>query len=84
MSSYHRCTKCASDQMIDGAYLSDANGVRMVVGVDEHPDRGPLPRAVSTGVHACVCGACGYVEFYANRPGELWSAYAAAGQGAHR
>ena len=75
MSNYHRCPKCASDHMVDGAYVADAQGPRIVVGVERHPDKGPLPKAVSTQVHACVCGSCGFVELYANRPTELYDMY---------
>jgi predicted nucleic-acid-binding Zn-ribbon protein len=73
--SYHRCPKCASPNMVDGAWVAPAQGTRIVVGIDRHPDRGPLPHPMSTQVHACVCGACGYVELYANKPGELYEAY---------
>lgn len=73
--SYHRCPKCASSNMVDGAWVAPAQGTRIVVGIDRHPDRGPLPRPMSTQVHASVCGACGYVELYANKPAELWEAY---------
>lgn len=76
--SYHRCPKCASRSMVDGAWVAPAQGTRVVVGVDRHPDRGPLPRPMSTRVHASVCGQCGYVELYANKPGELYEAYHAA------
>ena len=75
MSGYHRCAKCTSDHMIDDAYVSDSQGSRLVVGVDRHPDHGPLERAVSTQIHASVCGACGFVELYANKPGELYDMY---------
>lgn len=75
MSGYHRCPKCNSDHMVDGAYVADAGGARVVVGTDHHPDRGRLPTAVSTQVHASVCGACGYVELYANQPAELYAMY---------
>jgi hypothetical protein len=61
--------------MIDGAYVSAADGPRVVVGADRHPDHGPLVRPMSTRVHAAVCGACGYVELYANKPAELYDAY---------
>jgi predicted nucleic-acid-binding Zn-ribbon protein len=75
MGSYHRCAKCNSDQMMDGAYAADAQGTRIVVGVERHPDRGRLTRSVSTQVHVSVCGSCGYVELWANQPGELYDAY---------
>jgi len=75
MSTYHRCAKCSSDQMIDGAYIANAQASRIVVGLDRHPDRGPLDHPVSTQVHVSVCGSCGYVELWANRPDELFEAY---------
>jgi predicted nucleic-acid-binding Zn-ribbon protein len=75
MSGYHRCPKCTSDHMIDAAYVADSHGPRVVVGVDRHPDHGALERAVSTQIHACVCGACGFVELYANKPVELYDMY---------
>jgi len=75
MSGYHRCAKCTSGHMIDAAYVADAQGPRVVVGVDCHPECGALERAVSTQIHACVCGSCGYVELYANKPAELYDMY---------
>jgi hypothetical protein len=63
---------------MDGAFVSDAAGPRVVVGVARHPDHGPLPTTVSTQVHASVCGSCGHVELWANRPDELWEVYHAA------
>jgi hypothetical protein len=60
---------------MEGAYVAAADGARVVVGVDRHPDRGRLERSVSTGIHAAVCGSCGFVEFYANQPGELYDVY---------
>jgi hypothetical protein len=47
----------------------------MVIGVERHPDRGPLAKPVSTQIHASVCGACGFIELYANKPAELYEAY---------
>ncbi len=61
--------------MMVGAHIAAADGPHVVVGVDRHPDRGLLERPVSTGIHAAVCGSCGFVEFYANQPGELYDAY---------
>ena len=75
MSGYHRCAKCTSDQMIEAAYVADAQGNRIVVGVDQHPDHGALDRAVSTQIRAWVCGVCGFVELYANQPAELNDMY---------
>lgn len=83
MSAYHRCPKCNSDQMIDGGYVADAQGPRVVVGVERHPDHGPLARGASTMIHASVCGSCGFVELYANRPDELYDAYQQADRAAH-
>ena len=80
MSAYHRCPKCNSDHMIDGGYVADARGPRVVVGVDQHPDRGILAHTASSMVHASVCGSCGFVELYANRPEELYAAYRRAEQ----
>jgi predicted nucleic-acid-binding Zn-ribbon protein len=80
MSAYHRCPKCNSDHMMDGAFMADATSQRLVVGVDRHPDLGALPHAASTQVHASVCGACGFVELYANQPAELYETYRRAGK----
>ena len=76
--SYHRCPKCASDRVMDGAFAAGAQGARIVVGVARHPDHGPLDATVRTRVHASVCGSCGYVELWADRPDELWEVYHAA------
>lgn len=75
MTSYHRCSKCSSPDMVDGAYVADAQGIRIVIGVDSHPDRGKLLEAASTRIHAALCGSCGFVELYANKPRELLDVY---------
>ena len=75
MSGFDRCGKCASDQIIHGAYLESTRESRIVVGTRLHPDHGPLERSVSTRVYACVCGSCGFVELYANQPRELYDVY---------
>jgi hypothetical protein len=64
--------------MMDGAFFADSSGQRIVVGIDRHPDVGPLARSASTQVHASVCGSCGYLELYANQPAELYEVYCAA------
>ena len=84
MSNYHHCSKCASDQMMDGAYFADPGGQRVVVGIDRHPRFGPLQRSASTQVHARLCGSCGFVELYANQPAELYEAYCEAAKAAER
>ena len=83
MSANHRCPKCNSDHMVDGAFVADAEGPRVVVGVEHHPDRGRLTHVVSTQIHASICGSCGYVELYANRPTRLYDAYHRADQAQH-
>lgn len=75
MSIYHRCPKCASGDMIEGAWVADAQGVRVVVGIEGPPVRSTSPKGMSTRVHASVCGSCGFVELYANQPTELWDLY---------
>ena len=75
MTAYHRCQRCNSDMMMDGVYIMDATGVRLVLSAERHPDPGGVSNPVSTLVHACVCGSCGFVELWANRPNELWEAY---------
>ena len=77
--SYHRCATCNSDRMIDGAYTAASDGPRIVIGVERHPDKGRLTHVVSTQIHACVCGSCGDVELYANKPAELYDAYQSVG-----
>jgi len=45
VSSYHRCSKCTSNHMMDGAFFSDSGGQRIVVGIERHPDPWPAARA---------------------------------------
>jgi hypothetical protein len=61
--------------MMDGVYIVDDQGVRIVVSAEKRPEPGGESHPVSTLVHACVCGSCGYVELWANRPNELWEAF---------
>lgn len=75
MTREHRCPKCASDRMIEGAYVAGAQGARASVGVERRADRDRTSRSVSTPLRASICGSCGFVELYADKPEKLHEAY---------
>lgn len=48
--------------------------------VDAEPAAMVFKKSARSPVHASVCSSCGYVEFYADDPKELYDAFLAAQQ----
>lgn len=48
------------------------------VRVDADPTAMMFKKSVRSPVHAWICGQCGYVEMYADKPGELYKAFTEA------
>ena len=74
MRRERRCPKCGSDEIIADAKVVDhtyGGEVEMTVATYRHPGSLFFKQKVTTSVSAWVCGACGYIEFYADRPAVL-------------
>lgn len=74
MRRERRCPKCGSDEIIADAKVVDhtyGGEVEMTVATYRHPGSLFFKQKVSTSVSAWVCGACGFIEFYADRPAVL-------------
>jgi formate-dependent nitrite reductase cytochrome c552 subunit len=48
------------------------------VRVDSDPTAMMFKKSTRSDVHAWICGQCGYMELYADNPGELYQAFATA------
>jgi hypothetical protein len=48
------------------------------VRVDAEPTAMMFKKCVRAPVHAWICGQCGYIELYADNPGELYQAFTTA------
>ena len=48
------------------------------VKVDADPTAIMFKKSVRSDVHAWICGQCGYIELYADNPGELYQAFTTA------
>jgi formate-dependent nitrite reductase cytochrome c552 subunit len=48
------------------------------VRVDADPTAMMFKKSTRSDVHAWICGQCGYMELYADNPGELYQAFTAA------
>ena len=75
MKRTHQCPKCASTDIIADAYALDrsaqGNNVQMVVATFRNPDALLFKGRHETGVSACVCATCGFIELYADDPALL-------------
>ena len=47
----------------------------VMLRIDIHPDAIVFKRAQRAVLRACVCGKCGYVEFFVDGPDSLYGAY---------
>lgn len=74
-----KCSKCNSDKIIPKAKVIDRGDYNsegdLVVAIDENPDALIFKERFRTTTIAKVCGNCGFIEFYANNPNELYQAY---------
>lgn len=73
------CAKCHSEKIIPDATVIDRGDYSVEdefsVAVDEKPDALMFKKRMRSDVGATVCGDCGYVEFYAKEPQNLYAAY---------
>jgi predicted nucleic-acid-binding Zn-ribbon protein len=72
------CEKCGSDKIIPNAKAIDRDGGgdgNLLVSVDEKPDAFVFKQRIRSSVSAKICGDCGFIEFYADEPQSLYSAY---------
>ena len=76
------CPKCGCTVVVQGVRVLDrgSDGVEydLSVAVYRNPSARLLKGEVTSGLWACVCGACGYTELYADNPTELVKAAAEA------
>ena len=73
-----RCSKCGSINIIpDVRVMGRVEGSHQDVDlrVDANPAALFFNKATYTTLHACVCGACGFTEFYAAEPAVLMEAW---------
>lgn len=48
------------------------------VRVDADPGAVMFKKSVRSDIHAWICGECGFIEMYADNPGELYKAFTEA------
>ena len=75
MKLTQRCPKCGSDDIIADATPIDRSHNRaqteFSIATFRKPDAFLFKGQQSSNVSAWVCGACGFVEFYADQPQAL-------------
>ncbi len=59
---------------------TDSGELEFHVRVDAKPSAVIFKNSVRSALHAFVCSSCGYVEFYADTPKQLYDAFLAAQQ----
>lgn len=73
------CEKCGSDKIVPQAKVIDRGDYNaagnITLSVDENPEAFMFKQRVYSSVTAKVCGDCGFIEFYADEPESLYSAY---------
>lgn len=80
MPRVEKCVKCGSE-VIQRAMVVDYNERReqhLKVRVDADPTAFMFKEATQSEVRAYICGSCGYIELYAEKPEELYRASQAA------
>ena len=83
MQRVDKCSKCGSSAVVQRAMVADRNQNTendLKLRVDAEPSAIVFKKAARSALHAFVCGSCGYVEFYADNPKELYDAFLAAQQ----
>ena len=74
-----KCEKCGSDKIVPQAKVIDRGDYsaeyELTLAVDENPEAFMFKQRIYSGVTAKVCGNCGFIEFYADNPQSLYSAY---------
>lgn len=72
------CAKCGSSAIVHRAMVVHRNENQkdsLNLRVDANPAAMVFKKSVRSIMHAEVCSACGYIEFYADDPAALFSAF---------
>jgi predicted nucleic-acid-binding Zn-ribbon protein len=74
------CTKCRSTQVITDGVIFDTtrnSTVRLAAGFQKDPSAWIFTGDVRAEIRAVICGACGFMELFANDALRLYEAYSA-------
>lgn len=73
------CLECGSEKIIKNAHVfdrGDSNSKHSFeVYIDKDPDAFIFKERTYHTIRAEICGDCGFVHFFANKPNSLWNAY---------
>ena len=81
MYKIDKCAKCSSTTIAQRVMVADRDHggeLDLKLRMDARPSAMVLKRPARSVLHAYVCGACGYVELYADDPRALYDAFVAA------
>lgn len=73
-----KCHICQSDKIIPEVRIMDQGQYsdnKLKVGIDTKPQAILLKGWVQAEVRAWICGDCGHVELYVDKPQDLYKAY---------
>jgi predicted nucleic-acid-binding Zn-ribbon protein len=75
------CPKCNSNKIAKAMVLDRADGGNIQVAIDAQPNAMVFKDRRTSDVFAKVCGECGFLEFYAEKPRTLYQSYLRSEEG---
>lgn len=77
---YKTCAACGSNKLIPGASVEDEQTTRYaaaehVIRIGANPNALLFNRITESKIKAYICGECGYIAFFAEKPHDLHEAY---------
>jgi hypothetical protein len=78
-----QCLNCGSEKLVRGISLEDSafgggNARIHAISLATRPQALIFTEKVYADITGVVCGACGYIAFFASNPEELYAQYVAA------
>jgi hypothetical protein len=73
-----KCHICQSDKIMPEVRIMDQGQFsdhKLKVGIDTRPQAALLKGWVQAELRAWICGDCGHVELYVDKPQDLYKAY---------
>ena len=73
-----RCVNCGSERLAGWGRVADTGPNDHYVAIDRKPEAMLFGNPINVVIRALLCGSCGYVALFADKPEQMYEQFVAA------